>query len=102
MKRYRPAENSHRVERGQGSDPRYVLRSHPKFPKTLAPAVEAKVYTANPAWPERSVDWVLDRLNPPCHADWEASRSPKIERGDKQKPLVVFVRPGPRPVPTTT
>jgi len=93
---YAPAINPHPVQLGQDGCHRFVLRSHPDFPHTLAPETERQVHGTNPSWPEASVEWVLDRLEPPCHADWEASKPPKTEEVDGHTAYVILVRPGAR------
>jgi hypothetical protein len=91
---YTPARSPEPIKVGRTDCPLVVLRSHPNFPNTLSEGVEAAWTSTNPAWPDETIKWILARLEPPCHADWEASKSVNKETRDGLEAVVIYVRPG--------
>ena len=94
--KYVPASNTGRpIEIGNPESTLMVMRSHPDFPNTLSPELEGLWFSANPAWPEATVDLVLAQsLNPPCHTVWQEFDAELREDRDGEKAYVVYVRPG--------
>jgi len=95
---YVPAISEEPIKIGRTDCQLAVLRSHPDCPSTLAYGVEGVWTSTNPAWPEMSIDALLERLKPPCHADWETTKAQVMEEKDGHKGMVVYVRPGPKQV----
>jgi hypothetical protein len=76
--------------------PVVVLRSHPSSPGALPSSMEGLVVHCNPAWPEATVDRVLHKLDPPCHAFWGGSSAGDREDHGGISAMVVYVTPGAR------
>lgn len=91
---YTPARSPELIEVGRTDCPLAVLRSHPDFPNTLSEEVEGAWTSTNPAWPEETIKWILARLEPACHADWEKSRAENTEEKDGLKAVIIYVLPG--------
>jgi hypothetical protein len=105
---YVPARSANPINVGRTDCPLIVFRSHPDFPNTLAPEVDGAWSGTNPAWPDATVDLILDQLQPPCHTDWKEFKHEIMEERDGLKASIVYVKPGPRtrqslagPVPPT-
>ena len=95
---YKPAKlgSNEPISVGQTDVPLVVFRSHPDFPNTLAPEIEGAWSCTNPAWPDASVDWILDRLDSPCRTNWQEFDQARTEERDGLKASVVYVKPGVR------
>lgn len=76
--------------------PLVVLRSHPNTPNALPPDMEGRWIETNPAWPEMSVDSVLDKLFPPCRAVWTEFSEDNREHSSDMSAYVVLVTTGRR------
>ena len=98
VKNYKPARNPNAIEPGNPECPLAVLRSHPDFPETLSPELEGVVVATNPAWPDATVDLVLQEFEPACHTDWKDFSQERTEDRDGRTAYVVYVRPGAKPV----
>lgn len=95
-----PARSPKPIEVGHKDVPLVVFRSHPDFPNVLSPEVEGVWSSTNPAWPDATVDLILDQLQPPCHTDWKEFDFDKKEDKDGLKASIVYVKPGPRAEPS--
>ena len=93
---YMPARSLQTIKVGRIDCPLVVFRSHPNFPNTLAPDVDGVWSGTNPAWPDATVDLILDQLQPPCHTDWKEFKVDVVEERDGLKASIVYVKPGPR------
>ena len=97
---YTPARNPKPIELGRTDCPLVVFRSHPDFPNTLAAELEGVWSGTNPAWPDATVDLILDQLQPPCHTDWKEFKFDVMEERGDLKASIVYVKPGPRTKPS--
>lgn len=93
---YKPARSRNPIEVGRTDCDLVVFRSHPDFPNTLAPEVEGVWSGTNPAWPDATVDLILEQLDPPCHTNWKDFVKGGLEQRNGLVATVVYVRPGPK------